>query len=285
MSIYNIRELFVCTIATSSIDYVRNYNFNSATVTDIPIFMFNSGSEIPITVNITTTEPWMQIVDGQSGANLKYPSGNVVLGPTSSKEVLLKIDLPPEIESIPESVIRPEVLFEILSGSFPIVQEDGSGNSSDENNDTDTGQSNPRSDRIKASTYAVTLFVGEKSSIALTILDKKKVPIFSRAINNQLQNTITLALLKRDLSVTSDDISIATVSTPKSKVPSYSPIVITGKLPGETKVRVKYDKEETVIVVTVVEQETSDQSDGTTNGTVNQSSRTVVDESAQSNIE
>ncbi len=121
MSAYNIKKLFSYNIATSSLEYIRNYNFNTATVSDIPITMYNSGSEIPITVNITTTEPWMQIVDPTTGISKKYPEGNVVLQPTSSVIVVLKVDLPPEIENRPESVIYPSINLEIKSGSMPII--------------------------------------------------------------------------------------------------------------------------------------------------------------------
>lgn len=121
MSTYNIREKFTYALATSSIEYIRNYNFNTATVTDIPLAMSNSDTEIPITVNITTTVPWIQIVNPTTGANLKFPSGNVVLGPTSSSVVLVKIDLPPEIENVPSSSIYPDISLDIKSGSFPIT--------------------------------------------------------------------------------------------------------------------------------------------------------------------
>jgi hypothetical protein len=121
MSTYNIREKFTYVIATSSIEYIRNYNFNTATVTDIPLAMSNSDTEIPITVNITTTVPWIQIVNPTTGANLKFPSGNVVLGPTSSSVVLVKIDLPPEIENVPSSSIYPDISLDIKSGSFLIT--------------------------------------------------------------------------------------------------------------------------------------------------------------------
>ena len=121
MSTYNIREKFSYTLTTSSIEYIRNYNFNTATVTDIPLAMSNSDTEVPITVNITTTEPWIEIVNPTTGANLKFPNGNVVLGPTSSSVVLVKIDLPPEIENIPESILYPNISLDIKSGSFLIT--------------------------------------------------------------------------------------------------------------------------------------------------------------------
>ncbi len=103
MSTYNIREKFIYALATSSIEYIRNYNFNTSTITDIPLALGNTDTEIPITVNITTTVPWIQIVNPTTGANLKFPSGNVVLGPTSTSVVLVKVDLPPEIENVPSS--------------------------------------------------------------------------------------------------------------------------------------------------------------------------------------
>lgn len=120
MSTYNIREKFSYTITTSSIEYIRNYNFNTASISDIPLSMANTDTEVPITVNITTTEPWIQVVDPITGANKKYPNGNVVLGPTSSSVVLVKIDLPPEIENLPSASIYPNISLDIKSGSFPI---------------------------------------------------------------------------------------------------------------------------------------------------------------------
>jgi hypothetical protein len=121
MSTYNIREKFSYALATSSIDYIRNYNFNTSSVTDIPLSLANTDTNVPITVNITTTEPWMQIVNPTTGANLKFPSGNVVLGPTSTSVVLVKIDLPPDIENRTETVIYPNISLDIKSGSFPII--------------------------------------------------------------------------------------------------------------------------------------------------------------------
>jgi len=72
MSTYNIREKFTAVLATSSIEYIRNYNFNTTTVSDIPLTMANSDTAVPITVSITTTVPWIQIVNPTTGANLKF---------------------------------------------------------------------------------------------------------------------------------------------------------------------------------------------------------------------
>lgn len=121
MSTYNIREKFSYVMTTSSIEYIRNYNFNTSTITDIPLIMANSDTAVPITVNITTTQPWIQIVDSTTGVSVKSPEGNVILEPSSSKTVLVKIDLPPEIENIPQTVIEPSINIQLLSGSFPIT--------------------------------------------------------------------------------------------------------------------------------------------------------------------
>jgi len=124
MSIYDIRKKFNLVIApeSRSISYVRYYNFNSATVTDIPMYMENIDTDTPITVNISTTKPWMVVVDPETGNDLRFPSGNVVLPPSSSKSLLLKIDLPPEIENELKSDLYENVIVKITSGSAPIIR-------------------------------------------------------------------------------------------------------------------------------------------------------------------
>jgi len=124
MSTYNIREKFFYAIApeSQSLNYVRYYNFNTSTVSDIPIVMGNTDQEVPITVNISTDEPWMVVVDPETGNDLRYPSGNVVLPPSSSKLVVLKVDLPPEIENVPTSDFYKNVRLDIKSGSAPIIR-------------------------------------------------------------------------------------------------------------------------------------------------------------------
>lgn len=117
MSTYNIREKFVYNLATSSLDYVRNYNFNTTTVSDIPLTLTNLDDVLPMTVDMTTTDSWLRILDPQTNRDLRYPSGNVVLQPSSSKLLTVKIDLPPNIEERPESVIYPSITFNLTSGS------------------------------------------------------------------------------------------------------------------------------------------------------------------------
>lgn len=122
MSAIDVRKLFSYTIATSSISYIKNYNFNSNTVSTIPLSMANSSEELSLTVNITTTYPWVSVVDPATGTNKKYPQGNIVLGPTSSSVVFVKIDLPPELESQPNREINDlYISLDIKSGSFPII--------------------------------------------------------------------------------------------------------------------------------------------------------------------
>lgn len=183
MSTYNIREKFSYVISSSNIEYIRNYNFNSSTITDIPLFMANSDDVIPITVNITTTRPWVAIVDPTTGANLKYPAGNVVLEPSSSKVVLVKIDLPPDIESIAETVERPNISLDIKSGSFPIVlvtQTTGSASGSGTPNTTQS--IDDRKNSIVTAQQEYILSVGEKIKVDLTVYDKNGDPDTKSAV-------------------------------------------------------------------------------------------------------
>lgn len=119
MSLYDIRKDFSYALASSSIDYIRNYNFNPDTVTILPLSMSNANDKIPITVDISTSEPWIQITDPITGRNLKVPDGNVILQPTSSQGVIVSVNLPPELDYIKEAAIYPNILLTIKSGSYP----------------------------------------------------------------------------------------------------------------------------------------------------------------------
>jgi hypothetical protein len=204
MSTYKIRDKFSFVLATSSIDYIRNYNFNTATVSDITLAMANSDEQIPITVNITTTEPWIQIVDSVTGVDKKYPRGNVVLNPTSSATVLVKIDLPAEIENIPESTIYPNISLDIKSGSFPIV--------APASGDTNTG--------IVVNEDIIFLNVNESTQLEFTIYDENGNPDLSIGFDE-------IQLLDIDNLVASADYG-------QGFVTSYSPITIRGTGAGET---------------------------------------------------
>lgn len=116
--IYNILEKFSYAFTSESIEYIKNYNFNSSTVTDIRIQMANSDNSIPITVNMSTSVPWMRLRDAQTGRTVQSPLANLVLQPTSSATVLLRIDLPPDIDSLESASIDTEITFDIESGSF-----------------------------------------------------------------------------------------------------------------------------------------------------------------------
>jgi hypothetical protein len=131
-------------------------------VTDIPITMENSNDTVPITVDMTTTYPWMQLVDPITGNDLKLPNGNVVLSPTSSKLILLKVDLPPDIESLPDTVLYTNVSLNIRSGSFPLISP------------TDNSNVSPKN-TIIPSVDLVRLTVGETQSVDISVYNSAGV--------------------------------------------------------------------------------------------------------------
>lgn len=223
MSTYNIREKFSYTIATSSIDYIRNYNFNSATVSDIPLSMSNADTTIPITVNMTTTVPWIQIVDPTTGASLKYPDGNVVLEPTSSKIVFVKIDLPPEIENIPESVIYPSINVEIKSGSFLIITPTTTGS-----------QSEAKKNAIATAPSSVSMIVGERVQIDITVYD----------VDGNVDSN-------PEVIWESDNMSIVQIEQSTEIGINYTPKIIRGISPGQATISVTSGPRSTTIPVTV----------------------------------
>lgn len=213
MSIFDIDAVFSYVFPTSSVDYVRNYNFNTTTATNLPLLLINSDTDIPITVNITTTDSWVEIRDPNTAVNLKYPIGNVVLQPTSSKLVFVKVDLPPEIENISGSItVRPNILLDVKSGSFaivpPRVQPAGSEDL----------------ERIDVSTDAVIVYQNEQIPVEFTIYDEKGVPDF----------TVTLD----EISYSTDDPAIARIVFDAQIVTSYSPINVVGVGQGETKLNI-----------------------------------------------
>jgi hypothetical protein len=240
MSTYNIREKFSYTIATSSIEYIRNYNFNTATVSDIPLNMANSDIEVPITVNMTATVPWIQIVDPVTGADKKYPNGNVVLGPTSSSVVLIKIDLPPEIENVPESVIYPNISLDIKSGSFPIISPTGG--------TTDTSS---RKNTITVPQTTYTIDPGERVQVDITVYDadglpEKDVNVVWRSINT----------------------SIVQVEEPENTQVDYNPYtprIIRGISAGQTTVTITAGPERQTSITFIV-RDTSAESSGNGGG-------------------
>lgn len=237
MSTYNIREKFSYVMTTSSIDYIRNYNFNSVTVTDIPLSMSNSDATIPITVNMTTTYPWIQIVDPITGLSLKYPDGNVVLEPTSSKVVFVKIDLPPEIESIPESVIYPEINMQIKSGSFLIVKP------------TTTGSlSEAKKNAIATVPNNISISTGETVQVDITVYDNE-----GNIDNNP------------EVNWESDNMSIVQIQQSTEVEVSYTPKTIIGISPGQATIVITSGTRTARIPVTVVSTQTTSMSNTSSN--------------------
>jgi hypothetical protein len=237
MSTYNIREKFSYILATSSIEYIRNYNFNTASVSDIPLSMANSDTEVPITVNLTTTEPWIRIVDPITGADKKYPNGNVVLQPTSSAVVLVKIDLPPEIENVPESVIYPNISLDIKSGSFPIISPTGS--------TTDTSS---RKNTITVSQTTYTIDPGERVQVDITVYDINGNP-------------------EKDANVIwkSDNMSIVQVEEPENTQVDYNPYtprIIRGISAGQTTVTITAGPERQTKITFIVRDTSAESSGG-----------------------
>lgn len=204
MSVYNIREKFSYNLATSSLDYVRNYNFNTTTVSNIPLLLRNSDETLPMTVDMTTTDSWLRIVDPQSNKDLRYPSGNVVLPPSSSKLVYVKIDLPPNIEEIPETVIYPSITFNLTSGSNLIVTP----------NET---QGKPTNALIVPAN--INLQIGETQLIVIKVYDSTGVEEDGGQVDWTVQN-----------------MSIAQLSYQSTEVDSLDRRIIRGISPGTTKI-------------------------------------------------
>lgn len=119
--IIDVRNVFSYILTTSSINYVRNYNFNSATVTDIRLLLINSGSAYPITVNVSASVPWIRIKNSTNNADITFPTGNIVLPPSSSTVTLVQVDLPTEIENVIDTAVYPDLYIKVVSGSYPIV--------------------------------------------------------------------------------------------------------------------------------------------------------------------
>jgi hypothetical protein len=120
-TIVNVFSAFAYYIPTSSINYVRNYNFNPSTVTQLPVILENKSNDYPITVDITTSHPWVNILNPTTGQSAKIPSGNVVIPTSSRLTVNMSVDLPPEIEAITVASTAVSMSFYIRSGSFPLI--------------------------------------------------------------------------------------------------------------------------------------------------------------------
>lgn len=237
MTIYNIRDKFNYTFPIPSIEYIRNYNFNTSVVTDLPLSMSNSDDSIPITVDITTTVPWMSVINPTTGTTVKFPNGNVVIQPTSSVAVVVKIDLPPEIESSNSSSIRPNIILDIKSGSFPIITPSSTNQNTGQNN-------NPKSTIItEATTY--TINVGERVDVNITVYDNQGIPN-RNAIVNWLSNNMSI-------------VQVESQQNNQTNYNPYTPRTIKAISPGETTVTVTaQDINEPLVIRFIVRQPLSD---------------------------
>lgn len=225
MSIFDIRKDFAyqIDINSSSINYVRYYNFSSTTTTTIPLTLYNSGSQqIPITVNMTTSEPWIQITDSANGSDLKFPNGNVVLSPNQTKIVSVVVDLPPEIEILPSSSINSFVNIQLKSGSFPIVP-------------STTGGNNGLKNIIVTTADLATIIQGQSQVIEATVYDND---------GNIIQSP--------NIEWMSEDDVIARVQPTNTLIDTSTSVTITGINVGETKITAKCDDIKRVISVRVV---------------------------------
>lgn len=115
----NVRKAFSYQLESSSISYIRNYNFSTSqnTVTDIPCRLLNSSDDYDLTVVMSGSVPWIKIID-QYGTDITFPNGLIEVPRESSTTVTVRIDLPPAIEALPETLVTPQILFKVSSGSI-----------------------------------------------------------------------------------------------------------------------------------------------------------------------
>jgi hypothetical protein len=226
MSLFDIDKVFTAIFPTRSIEYIRNYNFNNTTATQLPLVLNNTSTEVPITVNMSASAPWVSIRDPQTAVNLLYPNGNVVLAPTSSKTVVVIVDLPSDIENRPGTItLRPEVLLDIKSGSFPIVRPVDAPPPS-------------QTERIIVSNDTVLVNVNGTTSLEFTIYDENAVPDF----------TVTLD----EIAFSVDDPTVASADYDYQLITSYSPVTIRGLSVGTTKLNISAKGFTTTVNVQVI---------------------------------
>jgi hypothetical protein len=115
----NVRKAFSYQLESSSISYIRNYNFSVSenTVTDIPCLLNNSEDSYGLIVSMSASVPWIRVI-APNGNDITYPAGALYLQPTSSTTVIVRVDLPREIEDQPESVVTPQLFFGVASGGL-----------------------------------------------------------------------------------------------------------------------------------------------------------------------
>lgn len=121
MSLVDVNKIFTYSFPTSSIDYVKNYNFSSNTVSNLPLTIGNSSKEFPITVNITSSKSWIRVLEATSYQPVMTPAANIVLQASSSRNLLVSIDLPSELDNAWEASVFENLIFDIVTGSNSIV--------------------------------------------------------------------------------------------------------------------------------------------------------------------
>lgn len=231
-SVINVRNAFSYLIDTSSISYTRNYNFNSSTTTTLTLTLNNSGSDIPLTAEISASVPWIRVINPITGNDITYPRGNVVLQPSSSAFVNLLVDLPPELDSILDRDIYeyPDIHLRVLSGSFPIIPP------------SDNSTSNKNVITVAQNTY--TIDPGERVQIDITVYDA-----------DGRQDRDALNVVWR-----SNNASIVQVEEPTNTEVDYNPYtprIIRGISPGETTVTITAGPERETSITFIVRETSS----------------------------
>lgn len=221
----NVIRDFSYTISSSSISYVRNYNFNPTTVTPINLTLINKNSVVPLTVDISASNPWMTIIDPVTNTSVVTPAGNVVLPRSSSKVVLIRLDLPADIEAIRSEVSVPvSMSFYIQSGSFPKTPSTSTSGTSGTNGTS--GQTSTVEDYMIVVTSEVQVRPNASTATNVTFI-KNGLPKIVEP------STITYDILNEDVAVIEQRI-------PEAGLPgnTLNTVVIRGVSLGETSLRI-----------------------------------------------
>ena len=144
MSAFNANNAFSYSFPTSSINYVKNYNFNDSTTSNLDLVVRNLDKDGSITVNISTSKPWITIIDSASRQNVTYPTRNIILEKNTSRNLQVVVSLPPSIDSLQSARLNEALVFNIVSGSVPVTNPETqppNNNNSSENTDSSSNGS------------------------------------------------------------------------------------------------------------------------------------------------
>jgi hypothetical protein len=122
---YQISQVFSYSFPTSSLEYVKNYNFSNNTVSILPLTASNLDSSIPITIVVSSSKPWIQATVLNSttpGFSQAYPltgeySRPAVIPPNGSLNIAIRVDTPTEIDVLSNAQIFESIQIRMLSGS------------------------------------------------------------------------------------------------------------------------------------------------------------------------